>query len=329
MNYSTRVPPLAIGGLDADGSQRYAVSLDLVQEPVVMPAARAWVAWRDIETVCGFTRQERTVWRHCWRDGTQSTTMLGLTRNQVGAANREILRKLRKNKDALHGFLGYRTVFEIELENVLATTRFRANSKCISERLRMTIAELTEKKTTEVAKLGRIQERTRGARLAWEDAQSAVTRIETVLRAEQEAAVLAEQDWPSPAAEKTLASARAKVASAESAYSAAQAAMERQSQIVEGVEGELFGRRMEIFETELAPAKENLFALMREFCEAACHVEQIAQRHGIGPHTLPMVLYPSADGFTGLSERNARCALINGGLNLTAFLRNNYIGRTV
>lgn len=193
----------------------------------------------------------------------------------------------------------------------------------------MTITGLNEKKTSEAGKLARIQERTYGARLAWEDAQSAVTRIETALRVEQEAAVLAERDWPSPTAEKTLSAARAKVASAESAYSAAQAAMSRQEQILEGVKGEIFERRMEAFEAELEPAKENLFALMREFCEAACHVEQIAQRHGISPHTLSRVLYPSADGFAGFSERNARCALINGGLNLTAFLRNSYVGKVV
>jgi hypothetical protein len=58
-------------------------------------------------------------------------------------------------------------------------------------------------------------------------------------------------------------------------------------------------------------------------------VEQIAQKHSINPYTLCRVLYPSADGFTGFSERNARAALINGGLNLTAFLRNNYVGKVV
>jgi hypothetical protein len=141
--------------------------------------------------------------------------------------------------------------------------------------------------------------------------------------------VLAEQDWPSPTAEKTLSAARAKVASAESAHSAAQAAMSRQEQILEGVEGELFGRRMEIFEAELAPAKQRLFHLMSEFCDAACNVERIAQRHDIHSHRLADVLYPSADGFTGFSERSARCALINGALNLTAFFRANYIGKVV
>ena len=329
MNYRDRAAALRIGGRDEDNKQRVACSLELVAETAVESATVAWVDWQGIEAACGFTRQERAVWRACWRDGAASGCMLGLTPHQLGAANREITKKLRKNLDALNPFLGYLNDSELFLQNSWSTAQNRASLGALSRSLTVTIAELNEKKTSEAAKLARIQERTRGARLAWEDAQSAVTRIETALRVEQEAAVLAEQDWPSPTAEKTLASARAKVASAESAYSAARAAMSRQEQILEGVEGELFGRRMEIFEAELAPAKENLFALMREFCEAACHVEQIAQRHGIGPHTLPLVLYPSADGFTGFSERNARCALINGGLNLTAFLRNNYIGRTV
>jgi hypothetical protein len=327
MNYRNVQPPIAIGGLDEAGKQRYALSLEVIQEPVVEAPERAWADWQGIEAACGLTRTERAVWRHCWRDGATSGCSLGMTRNQVGAANRQILRKLRKNKDSLHGLLGYRCESEISLENVF-TTRNRANSKIISERL-MTTTELTENKTAEVAKLGRIGERVHGARAALEDAEGAVNKIERALRTEQEAAIFEERDWPDPAAGKQLAAAHGKVVLAAAALAATMGALAKQAATVETIEGEIFERRMEAFEAELAPAKENLFALMREFCEAACHVEQIAQRHGIGPHTLPLVLYPSADGFTGFSERNARCALINGGLNLTAFLRNNYIGRTV
>jgi hypothetical protein len=329
MNYRDRVAPLRVGGKDEFGRQRVASPLELAPEPVATPRTTAWVDWDAIPAACGFTRSQKAIWTACWRNAATSGCSLGMTRHEIGAANREILRKLRKNRAALHGLLGYLSESENISQEFWATAQNQRTLGLLSERANMTIAALTERKVAETAKLARIGERTHGARLAWQDAQGAVTRIETALRVEQEAAVLAEQDWPSPAAEKTLASARAKTASAESAYSAAQGAMSRQEQILEGVEGELFGRRMEIFETELAPAKENLFALMREFCEAACHVEQIAQRHGIGPHTLPMVLYPSADGFTGFSERNARCALINGALNLSNFLRTYYVGRTV
>jgi hypothetical protein len=193
----------------------------------------------------------------------------------------------------------------------------------------MTITELNEKKTTESAKLQRITERVHGARVAREDAETVAARLDSALRTEQENAVLNELAWPTPDAEKKLSAARAKLVSADSALSAAMGAMERQAATVEGIEGEITGRRMEIFEAELAPAKERLFHLMSEFCSAACCAEQIAQRHGISPYRLAAVLYPSTDGFTGFSERNARIGLINGGCNLTAFLRNNYVGREV
>jgi hypothetical protein len=116
MDYKTRVPGVRIGGRDEDNKQRVACSLELVAETAVESATVAWVDWQGIEAACSFTRQERAVWRQQWRDGTQSTAMLGLTRNQVGAANRGILRKLRANLPKLHPFLG----------NLLAITRKRS-----------------------------------------------------------------------------------------------------------------------------------------------------------------------------------------------------------
>ena len=193
----------------------------------------------------------------------------------------------------------------------------------------MTIDELNQKKATEVAKLGRIQERVHGARILLESAENAVARLESAFRTEQENAALEERDWPTPEVDKRLSTARGKASAAESALAATMGALAKQAAIIEGVEGEIFERRMEAFEAELEPAKENLFAVMREFCEAASFVEQIARRHSITPHTLSRVLYPSADGFTGFYERNARCALINGGLNLTAFLQRTYVGKVV
>src|ERR1035437_830921 len=329
MDYRSRVQGVRIGGKDELGRQRVASPLELAPEPALVPTAEVWVDWDQIAVVAGLSRSEGIIWRACWQHSSPSAAMLGETPHSLAAKNREIAKKLRKHRDALLPFLASLSEPELAAQQSWATVQKHAALGIFIERANMTIAALTERKVAETAKLARIGERPRGARLAWGDAQSAVPRIETALRVEQEAAVLAEQDWPSPTAEKTLASARAKVASAESAYSAAQAAMSRQEQILEGVEGELFGRRMEIFEAELAPAKENLFALMREFCEAACHVEQIAQRHGIGPHRLSDVLYPSADGFSGFSERAARIGLINGGLNLAAFLRYYFPGHKV
>src|ERR1035441_1975659 len=176
-----RVQGVRIGGRDENGQQRVACSLELVAEIAAVPSVDAWVDWEAIPEVAGFNRQERAVWRSFWHNGTASGTMLGLSPHQLGATTREILRKLRKNLDALHPFLGYLNQSELFLSNSWATDRNRASLGHLVRNIRMTITELNEKKVAEAAKLGRIGERVHGARVAWEDAQSAVTRIETAL----------------------------------------------------------------------------------------------------------------------------------------------------
>jgi hypothetical protein len=148
-----RVQGVRIGGRDEDNKQRVAVSLEVVGEIAVEPATVAWVDWDAIPVVAGFTRQERAVWCHCWRNGTASGTMIGLVPHQLGAANREILRKLRKNRDALHPFLGYLSESELSLSNSWSTAQSRASLGALSRSLTVTISELNEKKTSEAGKL--------------------------------------------------------------------------------------------------------------------------------------------------------------------------------
>ena len=308
---SYRVPPLRVGGKDEFGRQRVASPLELAPEPAIVPATEAWVAWDLIPAVAGFTRQERAVWNACWRNGTASGTMLGLTPHQLGAGNREILRKLRKNLDALRPFLGYLNQSELFLSNSWATDRSRASLGYLVRNIRMTIAELNETKTTEAAKLQRISERVHTARVALEDAEGAANKIERALRSEQENAVLDELPWPTPDAEKKIAAARVKVSTAESMLSAVQGAAEQQAQIVEGLEGEITARRLEGFELALEPAKERAFAAMREFCEAAVELNVLANAHGIHSHQLAASLYPiGRDPLDGLAERLGRCDLL-------------------
>jgi hypothetical protein len=236
---------------------------------------------------------------------------MGLTRHQLAAINREITKKLRKNRDALHSYLGFLPEAEKNCQFSWTTRQNQRTLGLLSERLRMTIAELTEKKVAESAKLARIQERVHTSRIALEDAEGAVSKIERVLRTEQEAAILDERDWPDPAAGKQLAAARAKVVSAESVLSATMGALAKQAAAVEAVEGKLFERKMEIFEAELEPAKERAFRLMAEFCQAATELNMIANKHGIGPHGLGQALYPrGVDPLDGRSERMGRCELL-------------------
>jgi hypothetical protein len=310
-NYQNVVQPLRIGGRDENGQQRTACSLELVAERAAEPTAEAWVDWEAIPVVAGFTREQKAVWRGIWRNGATSGGMLGLSRNQVGAANREILRKLRANLPKLRPYLGYLNQSELFLQNSWSTAQNRANLGYLVRNIRMTITELNEKKTTEAAKLQRISERVHTARVTLEDAESAVARLERALRAEQENAVLDELPWPTPEADKKLSTARAKVVSADSALAATLGAMEKQAQIVEGLEGEIAARRLEGFELALEPAKERAFAAMREFCEAAVELNVLANAHGIHSHQLAASLYPiGRDPLDGLAERLGRCDLL-------------------
>src|ERR1022692_93694 len=204
-NYQNVVQPLRIGGRDENGQQRTACSLELVAERAAEATTVPWVDWEAIPVVAGFTRQERAVWCHCWRNGAASGTMLGLTPHQLGAANRELLRKLRKNLDALRPFLGYLNESELFLSNSWATDRSRASLGYLVRNLRMTITELNEKKTAEAAKLQRISERVHTSRITLEDAETAAALLESALRTEQENAVLQELPWPTPEADKKLA----------------------------------------------------------------------------------------------------------------------------
>ena len=326
VNYQNVVQPLRIGGKDEFGRQRTASPLELAPEPAIVPATEAWVSWDLIPAVAGFTRQERAVWNACWRNGTASGTMLGLTPHQLGAANSELLRKLRKNLDALRPFLGYLNESELFLSNSWATDRNRASLGYLVRNIRMTITELNEKKTIEAVKLQRITERGNTSRTTLEDAETAVARLESALRAEQENAVLDELPWPTPEADKKLSTARAKVVSADSALAATLGAMEKQARIVEGLEGEIAARRLEGFELALEPAKERAFAAMREFCEAAVELNVLANAHGIHSHQLAVSLYPirPADPMDGFTERMGRCALLNHAIQLSTELRYRY-----
>src|ERR1017187_5156719 len=79
MSYQNVVQPVRIGGRDENGQQRTACSLELVAERAAEATTVPWVDWEAIPVVAGFTRQERAVWCHCWRNGAASGTMLGLT----------------------------------------------------------------------------------------------------------------------------------------------------------------------------------------------------------------------------------------------------------
>ena len=195
----------------------------------------------------------------------------------------------------------------------------------------MTIDELNQKKATEVAKFGRIGERVHGARIALEDAEGAVNKIERALRSEQESAILEERDWPPPEVDKRLAAARGKVTAAESALAVTLGAMAKQAGIVEGITGEIDGRRLEAFEIELGPAKERALELMTAFTESALELRAIAHRHGFTDgHALAQLLYPvGRDPLDGCSERYGRIGLLNTAMALSDYLRRYYIGRTV
>jgi hypothetical protein len=331
MNYRGRAAALRIGGRDEFGHQRTACSLELLAEPTVEAPERLWVDWSGVALTCRFTRREASVWNAIWRDGAPDGRLLGLTRNQTGAASREILHKLRKNRDALHGFLGYLSESEIISQECFSTRQNHRNLGLLIEGLRMTVDELNQKKVTESAKLQRIGERVHSARILLEGAENAVARLESAFRTEQENAVLEERDWPTADVEKKFAAARGRVTAAESALSATMGAMERQAGIVEAIAGEIDGRRLEAFEIELGPAKERALELMTAFTESALELRAIAHRHGFTDgHALAQLLYPvGRDPLDGCSERYGRIGLLNAAIDFSDYLRRTYIGRTV
>ena len=311
MDYKSRIQGVRIGGRDENGHQRTACGLEQVAETAVEAPTRAWADWDQIAVVAGLSRRERAAWCHCWRNGATSGVMLGETPHSLAAINREITKKLRKNRDVLRPYLGFLPEAEKNCQFYWSTAQSRASLGALSRSLRVTIAELNEKKTTEAAKLVRIGERVHTARVALEDAEGAANKIEVALRAEQERAVLDELPWPTPAADKQLSAARAKVLSTEAGLSATMAAMATQERIVEGLEGEICARRLEGFELALEPVKQRAFAAMREFCESAVELNVLANAHGIHSHQLAASLYPiGRDPLDGLAERMGRCDLL-------------------
>ena len=116
-----RVSPLRIGGKDETGRQRTATSIEVAPEPTVpAPELVAWVAWEEVAQLANFNRREKAVWFCCHRDGHKNARLLGLSPAEHGAADREILRKLRTlSSSSLRHYLGY-----IPSEDVLLEKHF-------------------------------------------------------------------------------------------------------------------------------------------------------------------------------------------------------------
>src|ERR1035437_4227905 len=168
MDYKSRIQGVRIGGRDENGHQRTACSLEQVAEAAVEAPTRAWADWDQIAVVAGLSRRERAAWRHCWRNGATSGVMLGETPHSLAAINREITKKLRKNRDVLRPYLGFLPEAEKNCQFYWSTAQNRTSLGALSRSLTLTIAELTEKKTAESAKLQRIGERVHSARILLE-----------------------------------------------------------------------------------------------------------------------------------------------------------------
>jgi hypothetical protein len=197
----------------------------------------------------------------------------------------------------------------------------------LTERVQMTIEELKEKRTTEAAKLERMNAAAHKANLTSEAAERELERLESELAKEQEESVLNEKPWPTPRAEKALAAARAKVTEAQATLEAHRKAVKRQADIVESIEGEINARRMEAFEAELAPAKKDLLKALDNLVAAATRVDLIRYQHGADANTLGQRLFKpanAADTLADWPERTMQAAVVNAALALQTFILQRY-----
>jgi hypothetical protein len=177
-----------------------------------------------------------------------------------------------------------------------------------------TVMELSEKKATEAAKLGRMDERAHAANLALEDAERDLEQVTKRVKEEEEEALLNEQKYSTATGEKAIREAGAKVAAARKELASARAVVMKQSDICAGIESQIHARRYEAFVQDLAPAERELVSAMVAFTKAAAAVNEIGRRHGASVAALGEALFPPADPRDRLQDylfRGGLASLVN------------------
>jgi hypothetical protein len=195
----------------------------------------------------------------------------------------------------------------------------------------MTIEKLRSNLADAKAKLDRLVERQRKAASMLRDAEIDLDALQVDGAKAQVQAALDEATWSEAEHAKKLTTARAKISAAESAIVACRGAVAAQQVVVEGVESEIAGRKLELLQRALTPAmKKDLFAKMQDFCNAAIAIRSVAREHGfydglavtqeLFPTGDMLSIFPSAD----LVGRASQCTLVNVAAQVWDYLHTRY-----
>jgi hypothetical protein len=198
----------------------------------------------------------------------------------------------------------------------------------------MNLDALRTKFASEQAKLGRISEKTHQARVGLEEAEADVDRLQAAMKSEQAESILAEREWPSLDSKKKLAAAQTALGTAQAAYTASRSALDRQSEIVAQVQGEMETRHTEAFLAELQPIRKRLIERIYAAIPDAVEARDLAARYGMTSLDLSGGLFPQGtpgwQHFTDdIGPRNGLAATVNDLLNLHGMGERTGLARAV
>lgn len=306
-----RIRSIAIGGRDEDGRQRYATPLELQDDIQALRAETVFIDWTAIANVAGLSRLERNVFLSR-QVGRETAVELGITRAQLAAANRHIARKLQKCRDVIRPYIQELTPEELSCEKKWLNSRNQQNLTHLIEGEQMKLEEMEARLRDEQAKLTRLNDRAETARVAFQEADADLGRLEKQVESGRISAELAEKSWPDDVHKRKLVDLQGKATEAEKNWTIKKAAVQEQREIIGRIRNEISGQNLNMFLAAVeVPRLRFLNAeTLDELMESALQLQALGARYSLDLYTFTEKLFPWAGGRAALDNLGERMELI-------------------
>ena len=349
---STRVDGIRLGP-----DRKRALSLDGTRVPE-MPAVEAsmWavVNWDGFATAAAFTRFERSVFLHIWRDNVpryRVHQLIGCTPREVALAYAAILTKMRIG--GAHGHVSFQSMPDSlrpafrerlqgggrpwalgqvgpEFAEIMAEEKYigllsqrdpsffeKRGVFCpvqVGANMQRSIEKLRADATAERTRMIRIGERLHRPHLDHEAAEKELAATQAEIGAAEAQAIIEDKPSPGPAMRGKLAKLQTALHSAEVEFRAV-ATAHRLREKLEGIESEITLRHHEAFALKLKSPAAELQSLMEALTAKAIECDEVAREFGIDGINFATSLFQVADPSQwSSSPRMAACTLFNSAL---------------